>query len=123
VTLLIQNKKFKEALTQKEKLDEIKESLDSLLRPEITQQIAEVYKKINDGIKDATDAFLKEDDFECFLYDSFDEYVASLHVIRGEIDGSQDLRTDAIKQVNRKFIGKIQELRQKGPWLAGGLDN
>ena len=58
VTILISNKKFKEALTLKDKLDQIKESLDSLLEVENIEQIERVYNQVNDGIKDATDAFL-----------------------------------------------------------------
>lgn len=66
-----------------------------------------MHQNINDGIKKATNTFLQEDDFECFLFDSFAEYIESLNVIRGDFNGSQDLRTEAIREVNKKFILKI----------------
>jgi hypothetical protein len=116
-------KNFKEALTLKQKLSDIEQSLDNILDPKIVEKIQEVDNKVNAGIESAIQYFLGAPEFETFLYDSFADFVNSLNILKGEIVNAHFSAVDAIKRVNKKFIDKIKDLRNQGLMLKDGTDN
>jgi hypothetical protein len=124
VDMLISVKKFKEALVLNQTLSDTEQSLDNMLKPETVERIKAVDENVTAGI-DAAIKFFEEpaDDFDNFLYDSFDEFIKSLHFLRGEMMNAHHSAVEAIKRINKKFIDKIEILRKKGLMLEDGLDN
>jgi hypothetical protein len=116
-------KRFNEALTLNQKLSDISQCLDNMLDPVILGKIQEVDQKVNEGIDKAIEYFLGPPEFETFLYDSFADFIQSLNVLKGQIVNAHFSAVEAIKKVNRKFIDKIQELRNEGLMLKDGIDN
>ena len=52
------------------------------------------------------------DDFDNFIYDSFDEFISSLHYLKGELMDAHHSNVNALNRINKKFIDKIEKLRK-----------
>ena len=122
--MLIQVKKFNAALEQNQTLSDTEQSLENMLEPDLVEKIKKVDENVTAGIEEAIKFFEQPpDDFDNFLYDSFAEFIDSLHVLKGAHMNAHHSKVDAIKRINRKFIDKIEALRKKGLMLQDGLEN